>query len=161
MVSRIYTIGVYGFEEESFFRRLGDAHIDCFCDIRFRRGMRGKKYAFVNAKKLQDRLQELGIKYIHCKELAPTTDIRDLQKEADQQSGVSKRERLFMANVFVQAYQEIILSSFSFPEFMAQFIHSERLVLFCVEKEYRACHRSLVAERLRLEYNVPVEHLGP
>jgi hypothetical protein len=33
--------------------------------------------------------------------------------------------------------------------------------LICVERDPEACHRSLVAERLRAEHGLPVMHLRP
>lgn len=41
MKPTIVTIGVYGFDEQSFFQALQDAQIDTLCDIRARRGVRG------------------------------------------------------------------------------------------------------------------------
>ncbi len=76
MKPKIVTIGVYGFDQESFFQALLDAKVDTFCDIRMRRGMRGSKYAFVNSSSLQKRLGELDIQYLHLKDLAPDHEIR-------------------------------------------------------------------------------------
>ncbi len=42
----IFTIGVYGSTEQQFFDKLIENRIDTFCDIRQRRGVRGKEYAF-------------------------------------------------------------------------------------------------------------------
>jgi hypothetical protein len=71
MKPQIVTIGVYGFDKNSFFQALLDAKIDTFCDIRLRRGMRGSTYAFVNSASPQRRLSELGLRYLHIKDLAP------------------------------------------------------------------------------------------
>ena len=46
---KIFTIGVYNSSETHFFDKLKNNHIDVFCDIRQRRGVRGRKYAFVNS----------------------------------------------------------------------------------------------------------------
>jgi hypothetical protein len=70
MKPKIVTIGVYGFDQESFFQALLNAKVDTFCDLRMRRGMRGSTYEFVNSSSLQKRLDELGIRYLHLKELA-------------------------------------------------------------------------------------------
>ena len=59
-----YTIGVYGKTETDFFTALANHNIDLFCDIRQRRGVRGKKYSFVNSLKLQKKLSELNIKSV-------------------------------------------------------------------------------------------------
>ena len=76
-----YTIGVYNLTEELFFEKLTSNNIDIFCDIRQRRGVRGAKYKFVNSIWLQKKLNNLNIKYLYIKELAPTVDIRNIQKK--------------------------------------------------------------------------------
>lgn len=86
-----FTIGVYNSTEKEFFDKLVDNRIDTFCDIRQRRGVRGSQYMFVNSKRLQTKLSDLDIKYCHILDLAPSTDIRELQKEADKQQGEAKK----------------------------------------------------------------------
>jgi len=76
MATTIVTIGVYGFDEQSFFGALQDAKIDTFCDIRLRRGMRGSLYAFANSEYLQRRLRKLEIRYLHLKELLIFSRVR-------------------------------------------------------------------------------------
>ena len=85
----IVTIGVYGFDETTFFQALREAGVDTFCDIRRRRGVRGTRYAFANSRRLQKRLSELGIQYRHLLELAPTAEIRERQKTADSPSSTA------------------------------------------------------------------------
>lgn len=65
-----FTIGVYGSTESSFFDKLKINNIDVFLDVRQRRGVRGSKYAYVNSKRLQIKLSELGIDYIHILDLS-------------------------------------------------------------------------------------------
>src|SRR5918912_536554 len=105
MKPKIVTIGVYGFDQERFFQALVDAEVDTFCDIRARRGMRGASYAFVNSASLQKRLGELGIRYIHVKDLAPSEGLREQQKQEDKKFGVAKRKRDVLGETFIQAYE--------------------------------------------------------
>lgn len=86
-----YTIGVYNSTEQEYFDKLTENNIDTFCDIRQRRGVRGSKYSFVNSQRLQSKLSDLNIQYGHILDLAPTTEIRDLQKKVDAQQGELKR----------------------------------------------------------------------
>jgi hypothetical protein len=44
---KFYTIGVYGSTEKDFFEKLIENRIDTFCDIRQRRGVRGRLNIFV------------------------------------------------------------------------------------------------------------------
>ena len=157
---KFYTIGVYGSSEKEFFDKLLNNNIDTFCDIRQRRGVRGSKYAFVNSIRLQQRLNELDIKYAHISELAPTSEIRELQKEDDKKKGILKRERNELGEIFKIVYKNKILNNFDFDNFLNTLdnIGSSNVVFFCVEENHLACHRSLVTERLhKLGYQI--EHL--
>ena len=101
-----FTIGVYNSTEQEYFKKLTENSIDTFCDIRQRRGVRGAKYAFVNSNRLQQKLNELDIKYGHVIDLAPTSEIRELQKEADAQLGELKRDRNKLGKIFTIAYKD-------------------------------------------------------
>lgn len=156
-----YTIGVYGSTEKDFFQKLVDNNVDTFCDIRQRRGVRGAKYAFVNSNRLQQRLNELDIKYGHILELAPTTEIRELQKEADAQKGELKRNRQELGQIFRIEYKNRILKNFDFDSFLEKLdeIGASKIVLFCVEEKPEACHRSIVTEKLNSQFNYNIVHL--
>lgn len=159
---KIVTIGVYGFSEVKFFTTLQQAGVDTFCDIRQRRGVRGAIYAFANSQRLQKRLAELGIRYLHRLDLAPTKAIRLRQKEADKAEKVARRQRARLSQAFIDAYQAEILDGFD-PQSLLDDLEEDAQVvaLFCVEGEPDACHRSLVAEKLERELGVKVEHLLP
>jgi uncharacterized protein (DUF488 family) len=162
MKPELITIGVYGYDEETFFKALLDAGVDTFCDIRLRRGMRGSKYAFVNSTYLQQKLQELGISYVHHKELAPSREIRRQQEIIDKQERVKKRERETLSPAFIQAYQEHYLADFDPITFINSFgPNAQKIVLFCVERQPEACHRSLVADKLAGDLELSLTHLQP
>ncbi|MGN8226729.1 DUF488 domain-containing protein [Gracilimonas sp. BCB1] len=145
-----FTIGVYNSTKEEYFGKLINNRIDTFCDIRQRRGVRGAKYKFVNSKRLQAHLKELGLNYHHIKSLAPTKEIRNLQKEADRKTGEKKRSRDRLGVVFIDAYQSKILEEYDFQALLSELENTgaNRVALFCVEEKPEACHRSLVANRL-------------
>lgn len=159
---KIIMIGAYGFDEQGFFEALQSAGVQVFVDIRWRRGVRGADYAFVNSERLQTRLASLGIAYLHRRDLAPTPDIRQRQQQADQQSKTAKRQRNTLGEAFVQAYRAQILASFDPQAFLDDLPAANVIALFCVEGEPAACHRSLLADRLRwAEEEVEVIHLRP
>jgi uncharacterized protein (DUF488 family) len=152
-----FTIGVYNSTEQEYFNRLTENNIDTFCDIRQRRGVRGAKYAFVNSNRLQEKLNELDIKYGHIIGLAPTSEIRELQKEVDAQQGELKRDRNKLGEIFTIAYKDRILSKFNFNSFIDKLdeVGANRVVLFCVEEKPEACHRSIVTAKLeKLGYKI-------
>ena len=159
---KIVTIGVYGFTEEDFFKTLITAGVQVFCDIRWRRGVRGADYAFVNHKRLQARLESMGITYLHRRDLAPTPEIRQRQKDADKIEKVAKRKRSTLSPGFIAAYQEDVLVNFDPRPFLEGLPKDAGVVaLFCVEREPAACHRLLVAEVLSAAAGLEVEHLLP
>jgi hypothetical protein len=149
-----FTTGVFELSEAEFFGRLTANGIDTFCDIRRRRGVRGSLYVFANSKRLQAKLKELGIRYIHELGLAPTPDVRELQNEADNKSKKPKRQREELDPLFKRAYNERILDEFDFEAFMEKLQKSgvRKIVLFCIENRPQACHRSLVINRINELY---------
>jgi uncharacterized protein (DUF488 family) len=159
---KFFTIGVYGFTEAAFFSALINAKVDTFCDIRLRRGMRGNIYSFANSKYLQNRLLQLGIKYIHFKELAPSKETRYTQKLVDKKLGYKKRNRMILSQDFIQAYRQQCLEKFKTNNFLEKLGgNANCIVLFCVEKEPSACHRSLIALEIERELNQNVIHILP
>lgn len=162
MIERVLTIGAFGFDERRFIQTLREAGVDLFIDIRARRGVRGSEYAFVNSTRLQAALHAAGIRYLHAKELAPTQEVREVQHRADAASGTAKRSRTCLGEAFIAVYESKCLSSFRPREFADSRMNgAQRPVLFCVERQPQACHRSLVAARLARELAVPVEDLLP
>src|SRR5215207_11374134 len=98
------TIGVYGFDAETFLRRLRQADVRLLLDVRQRRGVRGPEYAWANSRRLQAALADAGIAYEHRPELAPTTELRELQYAEDARQGVGKRSRRTLAREYVSRY---------------------------------------------------------
>ena len=150
---RLGTIGVYGFDETGFHARLGEFRADLLVDVRRRRGVRGAHYAFANATRLQDALAERGVAYAHVLELAPTEDMRDLQRRADAAAGVGGRDRQRLAPEYVAAYGAS-LGDEVFALMLEAIRDARSCVLMCVEADASACHRSIaaawLAERLAL-----------
>ena len=161
-MSDLVTIGVYGWDEAGFFRALVDAGVDAFCDLRARRGVRGSEYAFANSQRLQARLAELGIQYVHYPELAPSQAIRKGQYDTDRATHTAKRQRTALSPEFIAAYTQQRLANFDSPAFLAALGPQAHIVaLFCVEREPAACHRSILAERLAVDLGLTLAHLTP
>lgn len=157
----IFTIGVYGSTEETYYNALKEANIDTFCDIRQRRGVRGSQYRYVNSNYLQNKLSEMDIAYHYIKDLAPTNDIRQKQKAEDKLHNIDKKSRTELGLVFKSEYIKQVLDSFDIDGLLHKLEESgaHNIVLFCVEQHPKACHRSLVAARLSNTYNLPIKHL--
>jgi len=114
----------------------------------------------LNSQRLQARLSELGVRYWHLPELAPTPELRSLQRRADANAGIGKRERPELAESFATAYLELLTGPAALAAIDRIASAASVPALFCVERLPSACHRSLVARRLAMDA-VPVEHLVP
>jgi uncharacterized protein (DUF488 family) len=157
---RIATIGVYGFAVDTFLDPLTGAGVGLLLDLRQRRGVRGPEYSWANSARLQRALAAADVGYRHVKELAPTTELRRLQYREDRQ-GVGKRNRVALVAEYAERYTREILDPFDLGALVAELPGDSATALFCVERDPEACHRSLVAERLRAEYGLPVTDLRP
>ena len=157
----VATIGVYGFTAHMFLDRLREADVGQLVDVRQRRGVRGSEYAWANAQRLQGALADAGIEYRHHKELAPTTELRQLQYAEDARAGVGKRSRVQLAPEYVERYTHEILDQVELEPIVRELPREAVGALLCVERDPEACHRLLVAERLAAEHGVSVTHLRP
>ena len=150
-MQRLATIGVYGFNAETFLNALREAGVGLVLDVRQRRGVRGSEYAWANSQRLQTALARAGIDYRHRKELAPTTELRQLQYAEDDRRGVGKRSRTELAPEYVRRYTEEILERSDLDAVACAVPDGTLAALLCVERDPEACHRSLIAERLARE----------
>lgn len=139
---------------------LAEAEIELVLDVRQRRGVRGSEYAWANARRLQAALSEAGFGYSHLPELTPTTEMRQLQYREDARRGEGKRSRTVLAPEYARLYTEQILARADLDSILS-WVGSSRAALLCVERDPQACHRSLIAARLRREWDFTVIDLRP
>jgi uncharacterized protein (DUF488 family) len=158
---QLATVGVYGFTLEEFLRTLREADVRLVLDVRQRRGVRGPQYAWANSKRLQAALAEAGIGYEHHPELAPTTELRQLQYREDDRLGVGKRSREQLAPAYRERYTREILDHADLDAVVAELPEARAGALLCVERDPEACHRSLVADRIAADHGLIVTHLRP
>lgn len=160
-VLSMVTIGVYGFTAETFLEKLTGGGVGLLLDLRQRRGVRGAEYSWANSARLQQALADAGIDYRHVKELAPTTELRQLQYCEDDRNGVGKRNRTNLAPEYVDRYTREILDPYDLGALVPELPRNAVIALFCVERAPEACHRSLVANRLHTDHGIPLNHLHP
>jgi uncharacterized protein (DUF488 family) len=155
----VATIGVYGASLETFLAALAEADVGLVLDVRQRRGVRGREYAWANSLRLQAALADASIGYRHHRELAPTTELRRLQYREDDRLGEGKRSRTVLAPEYRRRYVHEILDRVDLDAFAASLPSEHASALLCVERDARACHRSLIAEWLREDYGASVVDL--
>jgi uncharacterized protein (DUF488 family) len=161
MEIEFYTIGVYGFTPDKFFEKILSNNIDTFLDIRHRRAVRGSQYSFANSNRLQNKLSELGINYIHLPDLSPSDEIRAIQFSSDKSNKTTIRGRDTLDSKFISEYKKSVLDRYNFDDLFEELnkLNCKRALFFCVESNAEACHRSLITEKLKKEYSVSIIHL--
>jgi uncharacterized protein (DUF488 family) len=158
---RVVTIGVYDWDLPSFLEALRSADVRVLFDVRQRRGVRGREYSWANSARLQQSLAHAGIDYQHHLELAPTTELRQVQYAEDARQGVGKRSRVQLAPEYTRRYIREILDPVGVEHLAAELPVAGAGALFCVERDPEACHRSLVAALLADKHGAKVSHLRP
>jgi uncharacterized protein (DUF488 family) len=152
----IATVGVYQSSLDEFLDTLRRHRVAMVVDVRQRRGVRGPEYAWANSLRLQAALKQARIQYRHVPELAPTTELRRLQYREDDRLGVGKRSRVELAEEYRRRYLREVLDHVDLGAVLESLPDDATSALLCVERDARACHRSLIAARLEARYGVPV-----
>jgi uncharacterized protein (DUF488 family) len=159
---RIVTAGVYGHTEESYFSAIGAAGIDVFVDTRRRRAVRGETYAFANSARLQARLAEMGIRYEHRLDLAPTMEMVKGQDARDHAEGIRRSDRDHLSPELIDGYTRLVLDGLDSHALVRSLGEpAETVLIFCVERTPDACHRSLLAHKLADDLGARIEHILP
>ena len=160
-MDKLFTIGVYEFDKSSFFAALRQAKVDALVDVRQRRSVRGAKYAFANATRLDHALHEEGIKSIVCKVLAPSNELRRLQRDVDHLSQMRKSDRNTLSSAFIEGYEREVLNKIDPNLIVTCLSEFRRPALLCVEKQASACHRGIAARWIGDIFNCKLEHIEP
>lgn len=150
----LYTMGIYNYSEDEFYSTILDYSISLIIDVRQRRGCRGRKYAYSNKTRLINGLKERGVSYLYIEGLAPTSDIRKIQKEYDKQHKQLKSQRNSLVAEFSDMYNEQVLEGYKFEEILDVIKDNRNKAIICVEKNFQGCHRSLIASYLKEKYGV-------
>jgi uncharacterized protein (DUF488 family) len=128
-------------------------------DVRQRRGVRGREYAWANSRRLQAALAQAGISYQHLPELAPTTELRQLQYREDDRLKVGKRSRIELSDEYRRRYLNEVLDRVDLGSVLESLPDNATSALLCVERDAPACHRSLIAARLHANLGVAILNL--
>ena len=155
----IATVGVYQSSLDDFLDKLKRHRVAMVVDVRQRRGVRGPEYAWANSLRLQAALEQAGIQYRHVAELAPTTELRRLQYREDDRLDVGKRSRVELAEEYRRRYLREVLDPVDLGAVLESLPDEATSALLCVERDARACHRSLIAARFQAQCGVPILNL--
>ena len=142
----IFTIGFTGKTAEEFFSLVGSANIKKLIDIRINRS--SQMSGFAKEKDLGFFLEKLnGIEYVVNEELAPTKSLLS-----------EYRERQIDWTTYSLSYLELLSRRSILSKFNQSYFDNS--VLLCSEKAPIACHRVLLADFLKSNFNnVEIVHL--
>ena len=107
-MSGLCTIGVYGFSAEPSSAR-SRGRRPRLLDVRQRRGVRGREYAWANAARLQAALAEAEIDYRHLRSSRRPPSCASSSTREDERAGVGKRSREELAPEYRERYTREVL----------------------------------------------------
>jgi hypothetical protein len=130
----VFTIGYEGQEPSQFIKKLHDEEIDILVDVR--KDAYSKQDVSYTEGTLSRILAEARIKYIHIPELGVDYNLREELKSTHDYETYFKR------------YMEYLEKNSNLTEFVAGLAMNNVICLMCYEKDFKRCHRSILANKL-------------
>ena len=141
----IFTIGYEGIELDAFLTLLSASGIETVVDIRELPLSRKRGFS---KKALGNALHEAGFEYVHVAALGCPKVVRNRYREDGDWARYTKG---FLLHLDTQEKAIADLTTMA---------TESSCVLLCYEADFNVCHRSLVAEALRVYGGLAVEHLS-
>ncbi|MEN3370773.1 MAG: hypothetical protein V7609_2916 [Verrucomicrobiota bacterium] len=141
----LFTAGYEGLALPDFLRQLKAASVEVLFDIRYR--PQSRKPGF-SKNKLAAACKRRGIRYLHDPKLGTPPDQMAAMKEAGE----------YTPQIF-KRYRRFLLKQVESLETAVEVASKENTCLLCYERDYRTCHRKIVAEEITLRTGLPVTHL--
>src|SRR3989338_6899317 len=132
----IYTIGYEGYTIDKFIKKLKDSNIQQLIDVR--EIALSRKNGFSKSI-LASELRKNGIIYKHLPELGSPKDIR---RQLHQDWDYKKFFKEYQKHI----HDEDVMQNISIIEGLAK---RRKTILMCFEKDFKKCHRSIIAEELK------------
>lgn len=140
----LYSIGYEAMELSVFIEKLKRNGIKKLIDVRENAISRKRGFA-KNA--LNQALMEVGINYVHMKELGSPQGARNELHSNNNWVEFSKKYKQHL-----EGQREALVE-------LSENIRTEVSCLMCFERDYRRCHRSLIADGLKKLADIEVVHL--
>lgn len=142
----VATIGYERASLSDFLATLQLAKIDVLVDVRDRAQSRRPGFS---KSTLSTALQEVGIQYLHLKELGDPKEGRDAARRGDYDRFRSIFTRVLETSEAKQAIDKL--------ESLAT---NSQICLMCFERDQAECHRTMIADRLEARLKLKARHLG-
>jgi len=139
-----FTVGYEGQEPDQFIKSLSNEGIDILVDVR--KDAYSKQDKSYCESTLSRIASEAQIKYIHMPELGVDYNLRqELKTNHDYET-------------YFKRYSEYLNNNPDLPTFLAKLSENNVICLMCYEKDFRRCHRSVLANKLE-ELGVTFHHM--
>lgn len=145
-MTQIWTIGYENVGAPDFVAALKAAKIKTLIDVR---EVANSRRAGFSKKALAASLSEAGIAYLHMKALGTPKAGREAARKGDTKT----MQRIFEAKLAEPESQLSLREA-------ADLAKAGRTCLMCLEHDWRECHRSIVADRLK-RFGLKPAHLSP
>jgi len=138
-----FTIGYEGQEPDQFLKLLSNERIDILVDVR--KDAYSKQKMGYNEGTLSRMAAEKRIKYIHLPELGVDYNVRqELKSTHDYET-------------YFKHYSEYLEKNPELVAFVAELAKNNVICLMCYEKDFKRCHRSILANKLE-ELGITFRH---
>jgi uncharacterized protein (DUF488 family) len=144
-MKKIFTIGFTKKSAKQFFNLLQKNKIDLIADVRLNN--KGQLAGFTKEKDFKFFLSLFNIEFIHLIDFAPTKELRN-SYHSDWDFETYKNN-----------YLKLIKSRSAVKNLTQLNISHNNVCLLCSEPKAEKCHRSLAANEIAKEFNIPVIHL--
>lgn len=139
-----FTIGYEGQEPSQFIKLLHNERIDILVDVR--KDAYSKQDVSYSEGTLSKILADARIKYIHVPELGVDYNLREELKSTHDYETYFKR------------YMDYLEKNSNLTELVAGLAKNNVICLMCYEKDFRRCHRSILANKLQ-ELGITFYHM--
>jgi uncharacterized protein (DUF488 family) len=139
------TVGYERATQAEVIERLKQAGVEVLIDVRAVAASRRAGFA---KSLLAASLKEAGIDYVHLRDLGTPKPGRI----AARAGRADEMKQIFQDHLAEPAAQVQLAQA-------AEIARERKVALLCLEADPQACHRSIVAERIREQLGCPIEHL--
>jgi len=142
-----FTIGYEQSNPQAFLERLRSHQITLVVDVRQMPLSRKKGFS---KNQLRELLAGEGIDYLHLKTLGAPKELRDRLRQNGSWSE------------YTQGYEKVLATQNHEIKTLINLARESQICLLCFERDPEVCHRSLVAEKMRMQensHNFKVEHI--
>lgn len=145
-MTKMYTIGYEGASPDDFRATLQRVGVKQIIDIRQLPQSRRRGFS---KNQLAASLAEVGIEYYHVRQLGDPKHGRD----AARAGRMDEFRQIFTAHLELPASMDALEST-------GKLAKEKTSALLCYERDYRDCHRAIVAQKMNVLYTFSTEHIG-